>query len=118
MIVSHFRGWAVDLEIRSKVMPKVRPAWFESRACECGASRTCECMTTSRLGQACRLRHSAQPAGFVQFEAVAQTLFRADRIAEYARLTILDKEAGTGAVHYEADTECVYIGAPAMVTVC
>ena len=47
----------------------------------------------------------------LQYTAAAQRVFRADRNAKYARLTILDKEAG--AVHYDEDDERMYLGARA-----
>jgi hypothetical protein len=52
---------------------------------------------------------SLSSLGRLQFKATAQKHFRADRIAEYAQSTIVDKEVG--AVHYDEDKECMYLGA-------
>merc|ERR1712139_444172 len=42
-----------------------------------------------------------------KYEAVATKVFKSDRIQEYSRLTITDKEAG--AVHYDTDKDCMYL---------
>ena len=49
-----------------------------------------------------------------QYEAVATKVFKSDRIAEYSRLTITDKEAWS--IHYNTDSECIYLGMLAPIT--
>ena len=49
----------------------------------------------------------------LQYEMVAAKVFKSERIAQFSRLTITDKEAG--AVHYDTDKDCMYLGARATI---
>eukprot|EP00294_Goniomonas_avonlea_P006823 CAMPEP_0114558016 /NCGR_PEP_ID=MMETSP0114-20121206/10145_1 /TAXON_ID=31324 /ORGANISM="Goniomonas sp, Strain m" /LENGTH=230 /DNA_ID=CAMNT_0001743355 /DNA_START=16 /DNA_END=708 /DNA_ORIENTATION=+ len=42
-----------------------------------------------------------------KYQAVCNKVLGSDRVAEYSRLTITDKEVGT--VHYDSDPDCIYL---------